>query len=112
VFKVTAGGSAVIETMLPGTNYEMINMYTRAGENLWLVHYCAMGNQPRMKAVGIKDGVIKLEYVDGGNMKSRDESHMDSLELTIKGDTLVEKWTSYEKGKATGTEEFNLKRTK
>jgi hypothetical protein len=112
IFKLTSAGTAVMETLGVGTDYEMIDMYTLDGDTLVMTHYCAMGNQPRLKATGIKDGVIKLNYVDGGNLKSRDQNHMDSLEISIKGDTLVEKWTSYENGKASGTDVFTLQRKK
>src|SRR5689334_6855196 len=38
-FKVTAGGSAVQETMFAGAAHEMINMYTRDGATLLMTHY-------------------------------------------------------------------------
>jgi len=110
VFKTTSGGSAVMESMFPGEDCEMVNLYTQEGPAVVMVHYCAMGNQPRMKATGIKDGVLKFEYVDGGNIKSRDDAHMDSVELTIKGDTLVEKWTHYAHGKVQGEVSFEFKK--
>src|SRR2546421_7032705 len=40
VFKPTAGGSAVIETMFPGSEKEMINLYTAEGDKIVLTHYC------------------------------------------------------------------------
>src|SRR5947207_11511699 len=49
VFKPTSGGSAVIETMFPGSGEEMINLYTASGDTIMLTHYCMLGNQPRMK---------------------------------------------------------------
>jgi hypothetical protein len=48
VFKVTSAGSAVEETMMPGTPYEMVNMIHPDGEDIVLTHYCAEGNQPEM----------------------------------------------------------------
>lgn len=50
VFKVTAAGSAVEETIFPGQPQEMVSIYHRDGADLLLTHYCALGNQPRMKA--------------------------------------------------------------
>src|SRR5262245_3554359 len=35
-FKVIANGSAVVETMLPGTAHEMVNMYHMDGEKLMM----------------------------------------------------------------------------
>src|SRR5260370_759637 len=50
IIKVTAGGSAVHETLFPGQPHEMISIYTADGPDLILTHYCVLGNQPRMKA--------------------------------------------------------------
>src|SRR3954463_13673328 len=50
VIKVTAGGSAVHETLFPGQAMEMISLYHLDGTDLVMTHYCALGNQPRMKA--------------------------------------------------------------
>jgi hypothetical protein len=112
VFKVTSAGSAVQETMFPGSDHEMVNMYTVDGDKVVLTHYCAMGNQPRMKAGKAENGVIKFEYVDGGNLKSRDDGHMDSVEMTIDGDKLIEKWSMYHDGKVMGTTTFEFKKQK
>ena len=49
-FKLSAGGSVVEEIYFPDTKQEMVNMITRDKSNIVLVHYCMMGNQPRMKA--------------------------------------------------------------
>src|SRR5437868_15374337 len=49
-YKVTAGGSAVVETVFPGTEHEMVTVYHQDGDDLVLTHYCMLGNQPRMRA--------------------------------------------------------------
>ena len=46
---VSAAGTVVMETMAPGTEHEMINMYYQDGNDLVLTHYCAGGNQPTMR---------------------------------------------------------------
>src|SRR5262245_32491894 len=50
VIKLTAGGSAVHETIFPGQPHEMVSVYTVDGPDLVMTHYCMLGNQPRMKA--------------------------------------------------------------
>src|SRR5258708_3038180 len=50
VIKVTAGGSAIHETLFPGQPHEMVSIYTADGSDLVMTHYCMLGNQPRMKA--------------------------------------------------------------
>ena len=46
--RTTGGGSAVTETLFPGTAHEMMSVYHMDGDDLVLTHYCAGGNQPRM----------------------------------------------------------------
>src|SRR5215831_13606332 len=50
VIKVTAGGSAVQETLFPGQDKEMLSVYHLDGADLVMTHYCMLGNQPKMKA--------------------------------------------------------------
>ena len=50
VFRVTAGGSAVEETVFPGTEQEMVTLYFVRDGRLQLTHYCMAGNQPHMLA--------------------------------------------------------------
>src|SRR4030095_16827808 len=100
-FRPTAGGTAVIETMFVGTPKEMINLYTADGDKVVLTHYCALGQQPRMKqAVTGAGKTLKFEFVDGGSITSRDDGHMHAVPLTVDGDKLTEDWTFYAAGKA------------
>lgn len=110
IFKVTSGGTVVQETMFPGSDHEMVNMYAVDGDKLVLTHYCMMGNQPRMKLKTNEKGTMSFTYVDGGNLKSRDEAHMDSVDLKIDGDKLSEKWTSLSDGKTGEVVTFDFKR--
>ena len=47
VIKVTAGGSAVQETLFPGQAMEMVSIYHLDKGDLVMTHYCMLGNQPR-----------------------------------------------------------------
>ena len=100
-YRVTSAGSAVMETLFAGTPKEMITMYTMDGDDLVLTHYCAMGNQPHMKAAPSTDAKsIAFAFVSGGNMKSRDVMHMDSLTMTFVDATrLRHDWTMWQDGK-------------
>lgn len=109
-YRVTSAGSAVMETLFAGTPKEMITMYTMEGDDLVLTHYCAMGNQPHMKALPEKDAkVIAFEFTGGGDMKSRDELHMDSLTMTFTDAThLRHDWTMWQAGKVVQTVTLEL----
>jgi hypothetical protein len=114
VFKVTSAGSAVEETMLPGTDHEMINMIHPDGDDIVLTHYCAIGNQPEMKAPDRVEGNdIAFKFVRAGNMKSINEMHMHSVTYTfVDKDTLKTKWVNWENGKPAGDVVFEYKRKK
>ena len=71
VYKLTSGGSAVVETLFPGTDHEMVSMIHADGPALLLTHYCMLGNQPHMKAVPkAGDNKIAFEFVKVTNLKS------------------------------------------
>jgi hypothetical protein len=84
VIKVTAGGSAVHETLFPGEPMEMVSVYTADGPDLAMTHYCMLGNQPRMKA-SAKSPANKLvfEFAGGGNLDPKKDKHMHAATLTI-----------------------------
>lgn len=111
-FRPTSNGSAVIETMNPGGKGEMVNLFTASGDAIVMTHYCAMGNQPHMKLASSEGKTLKFEFVDGGNIKTRNDPHMDSVTFTIDGDKLSEDWSFYADGKVTGHTVFEMTRVK
>ncbi len=113
-YRVIANGSAVVEEEMPGTPHEMITVYTSDGKGLIATHYCGLGNQPRMRAEGgLKDGKISFEFVDGGNIKDRNQMHMDSLVLTlVDRDHAKANWSTYANGKTESHVTFDMKRAK
>lgn len=112
-FRLSSGGSVVQEVYFPDTDHEMINMITRDGSDIVLVHYCMMGNQPRMKASDKASGnIAAFKFVSAGNLKSENDMHMHNVTFTfVDANTLKETWVSYKDGKPTGAaEEFVHKR--
>jgi len=84
VIKVTAGGSAVHETIFPGQPHEMVSLYTADGPDLVMTHYCMLGNQPRMKAdPKSAANQIKFDFAGGGNLDPKKDKHMHAATLTI-----------------------------
>lgn len=110
-YRVTAGGSAVIETLFVGTKKEMVTVYHMDGETLRMTHYCMAGNQPRMKAGALEDGALSFECDGVGNVESHDAGHMHALTLTFTGEkTLTHAWTWGEGGEAGEPKTFKLVR--
>jgi hypothetical protein len=111
---VTSNGSAVVETIGPGTDHEMVTVIHPDGDELMLTHYCAIGNQPRMKAPGKADGnKVAFAFVGATNMKSDKDMHMHNVTFTfVDKDTLKAEWTHYMDGKAAAPTVFEMKRKK
>ncbi|MDP2325485.1 MAG: hypothetical protein Q8N51_15860 [Gammaproteobacteria bacterium] len=112
VFKVVSQGHSIQETMFPGTDEEMVNMYYRDGAATEMVHYCAGGNQPRVSIRATSDpNVLSLEFIAVSNLASADVEHMHSGRYILEGsDRLRTEWVSWKAGKAAGTTEFRLVR--
>lgn len=82
IIKVTAGGSAVQETIFPGQPHEMVSVYTADGPGLAMTHYCVLGNQPRMKG-SVAGNKIRFEFAGGGNLDVKKDKHMHGATLTF-----------------------------
>jgi hypothetical protein len=112
-YRVTANGSAVMETYFAGTNHEMITMYHLDGDDLRLTHYCAIGNQPRLKLDRKASTPEKLIFVSEGgtNFDPAKDMHMHSGRINIRDkDHIDAEWDGYNDGKKTGTHSFALSR--
>ena len=91
VIKLTAGGSAIHETLFPGQPHEMVSIYTVDGPDLVMTHYCMLGNQPRMKAKTKSPGnKLNFEFAGGSNLDPKKDKHMHSAVLTFVDDDHIE----------------------
>lgn len=98
-FAVIAGGSAVRENMMPGDEHEMTNMYALDGNSLVMTHYCAGGNQPRMRASSIENGRMEFRAEGVSDLKSRDEVYMGAMTLVfIDADRIEQHWKALKAG--------------
>jgi hypothetical protein len=112
VYRVASGGSVVQETLFPGTPHEMISMYHIADGSLVLTHYCALGNQPRMRLDAKASSAERLVFAfDGGtNFDPARDPHVHSGVIEFKGEALRNEWASWQGGKEGGHQKFFLTR--
>lgn len=89
-FKVTSAGTAVQETMMRGTEHEMTNLYTLEGDGIAMVHYCASGNQPRMRATTMDGNSLAFGFQQVFDLKRADEVFMGEMTLVFVDDNTVE----------------------
>lgn len=94
---LTGGGTVLMENMFPGMPHEMVTMYHPDGKSLVATHYCAGGNQPRMRSSGFgPDGMsVSFRFADATNLASPTESHMHQVDIKlIDADHYDATWTS------------------
>lgn len=98
-FHVTSNGSAVREVMFPGSGSEMTNMYTMDGPDLLMTHYCAMGNQPHMKASASQGNTIAFKTAGVSNLTAPDQLYMGQMTVIfVDKDHIRQEWQSIQNG--------------
>jgi hypothetical protein len=99
-YVITAAGSAVVETLFPGTVHEMVTVYHADGSDLVLTHYCTEGNQPRLRARDAQGSRFDFAYDGGTNIDPRHDRHMHSASVELIGsDEIRSEWTELDEGK-------------
>lgn len=114
VFAPTAGGHVVREIMFPGQAHEMTNAYHCDGGTLVMTHYCAVGNQPRMRAQAPKDHkTFEFRFDSVTNLRDVEATYMGTMTLVIvDADTIREEWGHMQGGKPGAPAIFTFKRKK
>lgn len=107
----TAGGSAIIEKLFPGSPHEMTSVYHAEKNKVAMTHYCMLGNHPTMKLKKATDTKLEFEMAGTAGVTSLKEPHMHSLTITFATpDQMTQEWTSYANGKKAETATFTLTR--
>jgi len=113
IYKVTANGSAVMQTQHPGTGHEMVTMYHLDGDELLATHYCAAGNQPRLKLdrKGSKPDLLSFIFDGGTNLDPAKDMHIHSFRIAfLDGGKVEEEWDGYMDGKKADSTRFPMSR--
>ncbi len=112
VYRVTAAGSAVVETFNPGTPMEMVTMYHDQKGKLFMTHYCMLGNQPKMRLVSASDKKLALDLVKNSGIE-KDEPHMNALTIDfLDADCIRHTWGCCEGGDKIRNMSVEFKRKK
>ena len=112
-FHVFGKGTAVMESMFSGTDDEMISMYHLEGDDLVMTHYCAAGNQPRMKFDPEEASATALPFgfAGGSNLDPAKDGHLHSGKIALNDDGTIESsWTRWVEGKQVGVVRLQLSR--
>lgn len=84
--RLTAGGSALVETWTMSETRESLTIYTVDGDRLMATHYCPQGNQPRLLLEGVdEDGAYRFAFVDGTALQDPGGEHLEHMSTRIDG---------------------------
>ncbi len=103
-YKLVSGGTALLETLDTGKGMDMVTVYHLDGDRLMMTHYCAIDNQPRMRAEPPSaDGKsLAFSFMDATNLSTPSGGHMHKLTVTFAdADHFSQRWTWREAGKDT-----------
>lgn len=103
-FELIANETAVMETFDMSPTEEMVTIYSVDGKSIALMHYCPVGNQPRMRATPSSADAKTLDFhfTGAGNLPSLAMGHEQRLVLQfIDANHIVEHWTWRKNGKDT-----------
>ena len=102
-YKLASSDNSLMETLdTEGKKQSMVTMYHLDNDKVMMTHYCSLGNQPRMRVDKSNKDPNKLsfKFVDGTNLKSKDDMHMHRLVFTFKDkDHFTQEWFLRDKGK-------------
>jgi len=85
-YRVVSSGSALVETFTSGTSgKETLSVYHRDGGALVMTHYCAKGNQARLKATVATRETVVFAFLDATNVGA-DQDVMQRLSIVLRPD--------------------------
>lgn len=98
-YKVISSKTAVMEVLNPPDEADMVTVYYPDGNRLMMTHYCATGNQPRMRAASVNGKEIQFQFMDATNLANSADGHMNGLTIQFDdADHITEKWTWRQNG--------------
>ena len=96
-YRVTSGGSAVVEALFAGTPHEMVSVYHDEGGKPIMTHYCMLGNQPKLELIDATPNSLKFEMTSDSHIALKNEMHMHSLIIEWKSpDEILQTWTAFD----------------
>jgi hypothetical protein len=113
-YRLTSGGSALVETLSAGNREEMVSVYHDQNGKLAMTHYCTLRNQPHMTLAKSDAQSFELVFAKKGNViNPTKEKHMHAVSFSFTdNDHFVQKWTLFDKGKKAEEVAFKLTRVR
>lgn len=85
-YRLVSNGTALVETFVSSASgKETLSVYHRDGGTLMLTHYCAQGNQARLKAVVATRERVVFTFLDATNVAA-EQDVMQQLTIALRSD--------------------------
>jgi hypothetical protein len=81
-FRLVSADSVLVETYTTRSGRETLTLFHLDGPRLLATHYCAQGNQPRLRLAAATNRRFTFEFADATNL-SEGGSHLHQLDLEI-----------------------------
>ena len=109
----TANDTALVEEWTFHTGQTALTIYHMDGPTLMAMHYCPIGNQPRLDLKRqLPNGTLEFECVSATHLKSFKDPHEHAFDLRINDDgTLYRNETYMEESGDYGSNGILFKRT-
>ena len=85
-YKLISGQSALVEQWGIGSQSETETVFAPDHAELLLTHYCAQGNQPRLRVTAVSPEAVVFRFVDVTN-RTADQDMLVERTLRIAGDS-------------------------
>ena len=83
-YRLTANNTVLVETWTLGPQRESLTLYHMDNESLIATHYCALGNQPRLRfKEGGSASVFVFEFVSATNLPKPEAAHQARFEMEL-----------------------------
>jgi hypothetical protein len=113
-YALTGAGSAVIETLFPGTPGEMTTVYHDDSRGRLVAdHYCNAANQPRLRLMESNGERMYFVLAPDSDIKADLEAHAHELTLLVGADgSLTHDWLNHYLGLPAAERNIKLTRIK
>jgi hypothetical protein len=100
-YRLVSNDSALVQRFVTPSGRETLTIIHPDGDKILATHYCAQGNQPRLRLDLGKSSANRyvFSFVDATNLATPAASHLVQLELVLAGDQYTEVETYEENGK-------------
>ena len=82
-YRVVSRDSVLVESWAPGSKGETLTVYHLDGPALLLTHYCAQGNQPRLKLKKAEGSAYEFAFLDATNLGKPGDAHLHRMRLEL-----------------------------